>query len=76
MTDREALDMIHHVMSFPFEWDSGTIEAVADVMTSRGYTFPTEEAVDALEEKYGDGLYASDPMTARFIFGKYHPKDA
>jgi hypothetical protein len=76
MTDREALDMIHAVMSFPFEWDSGTIEVVADVMTSRGYTFPTEEAVDALYEKYGDGLSASDAMTARFIFGKYHPKDA
>lgn len=75
MTDREALDMIHAVMSFPFEWSPDTIEQVADVMTSRGYKFPTEEEVEALEEKYGDGLYPDNATTARKFFGKWHPKE-
>lgn len=55
MTDaqaRDALDLIHARMCFPWEWSSDTPEAVWEVLERAGYGMPEEHEVDALAERF------------------------
>ena len=55
---RTALDLIHAIMSVPYEWSSDTIDAVAVVLNSIGYDFPDEDESARLYDQYGKGVVA------------------
>jgi hypothetical protein len=49
-----ALNTIHALMCVPFDWSPNTLDDVALVLGRLGYTWPTEEQVDALIEQHDD----------------------
>lgn len=61
---RNVVDRIHEAMAWPFQWSADTPEAVADILTSVGYTFPDEGVFDDDEEPDFDQLAPWRPPNA------------
>lgn len=51
---RTALDLVHAVMCVPYDWSPDTLDAIAAVLASVGYTFPTEEESAVLDASHGN----------------------
>lgn len=67
---RALLDDIHRAMVFPFDWSSDTPDAVASILAAEGYTWPSEERSNALED------YQYDPKRSaqlERVLERYRP---
>ena len=53
---RTALDLVHAVMCVPYDWSPETLDAIAGVLASVGYSFPDEDESAALDRSHGQGV--------------------
>lgn len=70
MTDRDALDRIHALMSLPYEWRSACLlDDIYSVLLDRGYKDVPEQRAASMYEHY-DHVFDAIPELAFF-----HPND-
>lgn len=70
---RAALNTIHAVMCVPFDWSPNTLDDVASVLGRLGYTWPTEEHVDALIAEHGDNNWIGPDGVPIAALSPWHP---
>jgi hypothetical protein len=67
---RSILDDIHRTMVWPWEWSSDTPESVWMILSAEGYTMPSQNVANAMEDRSDDP--ASVPRVEH-VLDRYRP---